>query len=454
LADIVRRTRGCADPWTGDRNDKEGAPAYVTVTEVFFHDGKLIRGAERRPVPVEDLEAQGSVMRDAAGVPRIAQAGAFGLEAGAPLDEKAWPAETVREWDDEPAYAYGRMVLRVGEDTILNPDPAQQRWAAPDWPYAVGVQFPLPHTWRGLNGPEMALTLQAAVNQDAMHISTYVKHFADPIIKVEAGALQGDPENNKVKDRLAARAGAIWKLLTGGSGKVTREAPPPMSQGLLEAYATHVRELQDQTGSQEVSRGRQAGGQATAREIMLLERASKVRTSMAAGLQDDWIVEIMRRVAWLDQRHMDAGQIVRVLGEAGRRLMAGVPAESSRFDVTLQVTTALPYDQERTRLQIAELFKGLGPDGYAILPELLAAFEIENKDEVLGRIDAWKAFREFQQTQAQAAAQPAPGDNARLGRAAGAEAGSAPIEELIAAGVEPAAGEVAPVEELAAAAGG
>jgi hypothetical protein len=206
----------------------------------------------------------------------------------------------------------------------------------------------------------------------------------------------------------------------------------------------HVRDLQDQTGSQDVSRGRQAGGQATAREIILLERASKVRTSMAAGLQDDWIVEIVRRTAWLDQRKMDPGTMVRILGEAGKRLMAAVPPESSKFDVSLQVTTALPYDQERNRLQMAEVFKALGPDGYAVLPELLAAFEVENSTEVLGRIRAWGLFRQFvqaQQAAAGAAALPGPG--------AGQD--EAPVEEVIAAGEETAGEEEAPLEEVVAA---
>jgi hypothetical protein len=464
LAAIVRRVRGTAEAGAGIRglgfgaDDKTGAAAYVTVTEIFFHDGAMKAGKIEQPVPVETLEAQGLVQRTSAGVPIVSQAGAFGLEAGAPLEGKAWPTEVVREWDDEPEWPHGRMVLRVGEDTILNPDPAKQRWAAPQWPYAVGVQFPLPHHWRGLNGPEMALTLQNAVNQDAMHISMYVKYFADPIIKVEPGTVQGDPGNVKIKDKLAARAGAIWKLMTGGSGKVLRETPPPMSQGLLEAYTIHARELQDQTGSQDVSRGRQSGGQPTAREIMMLERASKVRTSMAAGLQDDWIVEVMKRTAWLDQRHMTPGDLVRILGEAGKRLMAAVPAESSKFDVSLQVTTALPYDQERTRLAVAEIYEALGPDGYAILPELLAAFEIENAQGVLGRIGSWRQFQEFMKARAaQAAAQPPAPAAAGV---AGAPSEVAPVEELVRAagaggggGAGGGAGE-APLEELVAAAGG
>ena len=424
LAGIVRRARGYGDAGSAaGSGDKTDVPAFVTITEIFFHDGELKSGKEERPVPVEDLQAQGVVLED--------------------LDEDTWPMEVVRKWDDEPAWPHGRMVLRVGADTILNPKAAQQRWPAPKWPYVVGVQMPLPHHWRGLNGVEMALSLQNAVNQDAAHISTYVKYFGDPIIKAEIGAVQGDPENVKLKDKLAARAGAIWKLLGGGSNKVTREPPPPMSAGLLEAYQIHTNELQDQTGMQPVARGRQAAGQATAREIIELTRASRVRTSLAASLQDDWIVEVMKRTAWLDQRHMDPGTIVRILGEGGQRLMAAVPAESSKFDVSLQVTTALPYDQERTRLQMAEIFKALGANGYAVLPELLAAYEIENAQEVMGRIQAWQEFQAYLAAKAHQdaadaqAAQAAEAERARLeaeGGGAGAGAGEPPTEEMILAG--------------------
>jgi len=431
LVELLRRARGYETPASAAADERTGLPRWVTVTECYFHDGALKSGQIDEPVPREDLLASGQAAVAADGTLVVADPAAFGggLEPGAPLDPARWPKRIVRRWDDEPEFPYGRHVLRIGKRLILNPAEADQRWAFRRWPYVVGVAQALPHTWRGLNGVEMAIGLQDAVNADGAHLATWIKQHSDPVTLVEEGVIAGDPENRKISARLKARAGAIWKLVKGGLGRIQRVPPPPMAQGLLAAYQLLTRELQDQTGSQEVARGRQAGGQPTAAEILELARNARVRTSSAAGAQDDFLASAMQLVAWMDQAYLEPGQLVRIVGESGNPSMARIPAESVRFDVRLQIGTALPYDQERRRQLIGEVFKALGPDALALLPEFLAAYEMENAEDLLKRVSVWQRFREFEKAEAdieQVAARAAAGQKPAGGSPATLEPAAMP----------------------------
>ena len=187
--------------------------------------------------------------------------------------------------EDEPVYPNGRVVLRIGK-LILNPDAEKswdeggQVWPFRSWPYLVGVNQILPHVWRGLNAVEMPRTLQDWKNVAFAHMANYLKFFGDPITEVEEGAVKGvGADGKKLGEKLRARAGAIWLLMKGGADKIKVEPPPPLSQGILEVDRLISRELQDQTGMQEVARGRQAGGSPTATEVQELSRSSRVRTS-------------------------------------------------------------------------------------------------------------------------------------------------------------------------------
>jgi len=185
-----------------------------------------------------------------------------------------------------------------------------------------------------------------------------------------------------------------------------------LGQGLLNINEVFTRDLQDQTGMQDVSRGRQAKGQATLGEIQELARSSRVRTSMAAVLQDDWMENIMRLVGAMDQRYLNPDDHVQIVGEGAALRMAqvsegqGPEGHDVEFDLTLKIGTALPYDQQRRKEEIMGLMEAVGP---ALLPELLDAFEIENKDEVLERHAMWQQFEQFMEEQEKLAKQGAGG---------------------------------------------
>ncbi|MBE3042177.1 hypothetical protein IMZ48_06270 [Candidatus Bathyarchaeota archaeon] len=396
LVNAMRNRMGFDRADTDVRDKKTGLPRYVTILEAFFHEGGTKGGKIEEPVPAEELVASGEFYADETQQVYLAADGDLGM-AGDLLRPEVWPIRVVQEWKDEPLWPNGRRILRVGDKCILNPREEEQRWEFKEWPFVVGVLQPLPHTWHGLNGAELCLGLQDAVNEVGSHVSTWIKQFASPVNVTEEGAIASTP--GKVAQKLKARAGAIIVMAKGAIDKFRRDPPPPMGAGMTDAYGMLTRELQDQTGSQEVARGRQAKGDATATEINELQRASKVRVSMAAMFQDKWAADVMRRVAELNAAYMEPGSTVRVLGEGAARVMAQLPADSVAFDVKLGVGTALPFDQERTRQKLVELYTLLGDSGVAILPQLLAAFEIENPEKVLGQVQGYQQFLVFQQQQ-------------------------------------------------------
>lgn len=402
LVRLLRRARDGAST-VPTEDPKKGVPRYVTLTEVFFRDGTEVDLQEPdEPIPADDLLAAG-ILETAGGVFVTAADEVIpGLMRGEPLPDGMWPMRP-GEVRKVPKFPYGRRVLRVGK-TILNTKPEDQVWPYSRWPFIVGVNALLPHMWRGLNGVEPAKGLQDWINVSATHLCNYVKYFGDPVVMVEDGAVKGDDDNRAVAAKLRAAAGAVWRLAKGGINKIKRDTPPPLAQGVLNLYHLFTREIQDQLGMQEVGRGRQARGQATATEIAELSRSSKTRTAWAAQMQDEWIQRVMSLVAEFDQRNMQPGQMVRVAGERHQGTAAMIPegACEVRFDVKLRVGTELPHDQEKRKLDYRDLFGLLGP---AVLPELLDAYRVPNKAEVLARVQAWEMIQ-----QAMAAEQEQPAE--------------------------------------------
>ena len=406
LAYLLRRVRGYDYPPTmgvGGKVGDDDVPSHVTVTEIYFRDTTEKPGEEREAWPPEELLAAGHIVEDGPAF-RVANPEMFpGTVPGDLVPTDAWPLRPVRQWSDEPLFPHGRRVLRIGK-TILNPDPDEQRYEFSRWPFVVGVSQLLPHMWQGMNGVEMGRGLQDWVNVSAAHLCNYIKFFGDPIIRVEEGAMAGDPENRKVAEKIKAVAGAIWRHSKGGINRLQREPPVPMPEGVMAAWDRFARELQDQVGMQPVARGRQATGNPTATEIAELSRSSRVRTSMAAKLLDGWIKRVMSLVAELDQAYLDVGDTVRIVGEGQRQASEAVAegATSARFDVEIGVGTALPYDQEAQQAKLLQLHAAVGP---AILPELLDAFSdvVKDRKAVLARIEQWQAFEQFQAMQAAAA---------------------------------------------------
>ncbi|MHC4563792.1 MAG: portal protein, partial [Planctomycetota bacterium] len=284
---------------------RDAAGGYVTIEEIYFRDLAERKSKDEREVPYAQLAAQGLIVEDEDG---------YWVDAktGKPFKERQ--TEVVRDFD-EPVYPFGRYVLRIGagsERVILNDAEDKQVWPYVNWPYTVGVNASLPHVWQGLNQVEMARGHQDWLNITMSHMANYVRQFSDPIVLVEQGALQGSEDNANIASKIAARAGAIWKMARGKLDRAQRVPPPPMSESLIAFYQLMGEGIKDQLGIQDITMGKQTSAPTTATEVWQLAVNSQNSTTFKSILLDAFTERVMSGVLELDQANMDPDEQVRI----------------------------------------------------------------------------------------------------------------------------------------------
>lgn len=374
-------THGHQQQARGDRGSTESR--YVTIEQHFFKDRTERKGSGVERIPEEELEESGIIMRDD-------NPANFGIWLNAntrqPMTGKDWPRrQTSAKW--EPAYPHGRFVLRIG-DTVLNPNTDHQRWQYRKWPYTVGLNHLLPHTTMGLNNVEMARCLQDRKNIGARHLMNWVRTCSDPIVIKEEDAL---PKNTKLRNR----AGAIWTVVKNGINKIRRDPPPPVGAGLFQIADRQGEDLRDILGMQEVGLGKSGSGSQTAREVLSLQTQSQLRSAMGNKLLDFFLKELYGRVAEQCARMYSVDDMVRVMGEKGAPTAVAITQGmlDARYDIALEVGTSMPYDQELERQKATELY---GLIGVPYLPQLLAAYEVQDAEKVLKAHAEYQMFLQFE----------------------------------------------------------
>lgn len=368
LAELLSRR----DKTTHDENSEDELQRKkVTVLEIYFKDSATESVEIEEADDFDTLVADGKVeLKDNIYV--LSDTGEEATKDNIPKNLRRY---------DRPKYPNGRIILRVNK-TILNPDEKKQVWGYRRWPFILGVNYQLPHTWHGLNGVEMAKSPQDWINVIWSHLANYVKCFSDPVVKVEEGALQNDPDNRNVADAIGSVAGTIIKCTTGRKGGVEREPPPSASASLLEICQKAEQETRNATGVQEVMMGQQMSGEHTLGEVMRAESTSRLRTSLQAIFLNDWTIRLMEYAHVLCQENMTEEQKVRIIGESGdigEAVLAGDMIDA-RFDIDLEVSTTMPFDTERRKQDAMALFGVLGP---AYLEQLLSAYEVKDSDKVM-----------------------------------------------------------------------
>ena len=356
---------------------------YVTIEQFIFKDRQERKGQSTEEISEEELEAEGVIHRDPD--PKNLDVW-LNTKTGKPMMGDEWPKRKIKG-NDEPLYPHGRLVLRIG-DTILNPDTDSQRFQYRKWPYTIGLNHLLPHSAMGLNSVEMTRCLQDRVNIGARHLMNWVRTSSDPVILKEEDAM---PPKKKIRNV----AGSIWTVCKGGLAKIRREPPPPVGAGLFQVMQMQTADLRDLTGVQEVGLGRSGAGAQTAREIVELQTNSRLRGALGNKLMDFFLKELYVRIAEQCAKMYTVEDMVRVMGEDGAdtavRISQGML--SAKYDIGLEIGTSMPFDQELERQQAGELF---GLIGMSFLPQLLDAYEREDKDEILEAHQAYQMFLQFQ----------------------------------------------------------
>lgn len=379
---------------TERRIDTDSGDSYassIPLTEVFFRDYTEGKASTTEYVPRQEMIQHPAVAYDSeSDILTVAKPDAMPddsgvtYQAGEVLTSENWPQRTSAKWK-EPLYPYGRHVVRIGDDVILNPRDEDQVWPLERWPFAVVRHLPLPRTWRGLNATEMGCHLQDLVNDTASHLQATSRYLADPAYAVEEGTLLGAEDGDQSwGDALDTGPGSLIKTRKGRSSGVQRISGEQLAPAQVEMFHLLTRELQDQTGAQDVAIGRSMRGQQTAEEVATLATNARIRSALPAHYQDQGARRSMRIVAEMLGRFSEPGDVVMILGPDGQEFEQALAADmiGMDIDVRLEITSVLPFDQERRKADAERLFSMIGP---AMLPELLEAFDVDNAEEILER---------------------------------------------------------------------
>lgn len=376
--------------------DLPGEPAEtehlntVTLTEIWFKDREIREAkGEEVPIPDEELDRDKVTYIDPeTGLRMLA-------ESGEQLTEENRPLRILPTYE-EPVYPYGRHVLRIGEDIILNDKEEEQRWPYKQgWPFISGPFQELPHTWHGANGVELLRELQDNYNIACIHVLNYVKFFADPQVIVEWGAIHGVKSREDLVKFVKANAGTVIVTEKNQLGGYKREGPPALGGALLAILSLFEQLMRNVSGIQEISVGKSSGGQITATESLRLETNTRLRTALLSGHLDRTTgPELMGWIWVLVKDNMSVGEVVRIVGEGGREATVEIFGEGedeetgemiagtldAEFDLDIQVGTTMPFDKQRQKEEAMALFEMVGP---SFLRRLLDAYDVPNPDELI-----------------------------------------------------------------------
>jgi len=367
-----------------ESRDGQMKPTHVQVLDIVFLDPEEETVDIETPIPVEELIADGRVVQesDNFGAKRNILAA-----TGEELTNENRPKRELKAVK-RPKYPNGRHIIRIGEATVLLDEPYPYR----HWPYAVGTNIKLPRIWRGMNGVELARGLQDWINICLQHMAEYVKEHADPVTKIEQGALQNDPDTRR-PEKLKRHAGAVWKLAQGALNRVGTEQPAAMAQGMVQLFGIVIQEIRNIIGMQDPAVGRGEAG-VTATATLSMQQNTRLRVALQALALNRFIIEILNRVVEIDKAESNAGDLIRVLGPKHdvQRVEATKQFLDAHFDLQLDVTVGLPFDEEKQRIDAQQIF---GFIGLPYLDRLLEAYDVKNKDELLEKVDVWQLIQDI-----------------------------------------------------------
>lgn len=365
----------------------------VKITETYFRDYSTTSQKQEEDIPQEELEVSGAIYEDG-GI-------FYDTKKNTPINPADWPKRTVREWE-EPKYPFGRYIMRVGH-YILNPEEAQQRYPYKRWPFVVTPHYLLPHMWQGLNAVDLYKDTQDLINVTASHLVNNMKHFGDPKIWVEDGALSVNPRTKKAY-AIGKGAGAVIRVvkgaLSGRAPKAKIEVPPQMPQTNLLLYQLLTQEYKNLTGLQSVSTGEKDPGEMSATQSAYLAISSNDRIALQSVYEDEWIKGVASLIAELTQANYDVDRFVRIVGEDKIEGVIQITQKLKdvRFDIDIEAGTTLPFDEEKRIIKYAEAYKLLSdPNPNPMLPDMLRILEIPNWKKLISQHQMWMLWVQFQQ---------------------------------------------------------
>ena len=399
IVNMINSARGFGG--SDDKDNRAGRPRKLTLFEIYFRDLTESQKNDVAAIDKEELIDKGALVsmdngQLVVGNPEAFKKSAPHLKEGDVPRSIDMPMRTDQAY--EPDFPRGRFVIKIGEELVLNPDPADQVYPYRQWPYVTGVLHELPHIWEGMNGSEMSENLQTFTNSTYTAMLNLIKYHGDPTLITDKSNL-ADP-----KEDIETGPAKIINAAPGQIDKVAkyldRAGMPSEAFSIAELLDRHI---QGQSGKHDQSMGKASKADVTATEIAAKQEADIVRSSLQIQRRDRWIKTIMELVVELDQANLEPGQIVQMTGKEfdARRGEMTQALKDLEFSIKLQIGTGLPFDKQQKKNDLIQLSEAFGSP-FPFARELLEAFEIDNIDELLEKVDGYPQFLQFmEQLQAQ-----------------------------------------------------
>lgn len=300
-----------------------------------------------------------------------------------------WPQRLKKKGGKIPKWPNGRNTVRIDDEVIVQ----DEAWPYSQWPFAVGVNYMLPHVANGLNGVELARQLQDYLNNVGCHFLNFIKHHSDPEWLAEEDVFDTvRARKDKAKGGIVIpnNAGAVIVVKSGAirQKKLERlkaaEIPSSLFQifDVLENMTKHI------VGVWDVAHGKTTKGEQTLGEIAMLNRNTRLRVGLQGMLLDGCLQQVGQGSIEVLQRNLPVDSWVRILGEGEAAVKAATKwtqdMKTARMDVELEPGSTMPYDEEREIARYQAAFEAAGP---AMLEALLKKLKIPNVEEILQNHD-------------------------------------------------------------------
>jgi len=357
------------------------------LTTVWYKD--YAEKEIKQSVPIERSKLEGKVVENAIGQYVYA------------LDGRPWTAENAPiETVKLPAYPYGRCTIKsgnviledypwgetskvMGDQVVLTVEPAH-------WPIALAANVIIPDRWQGMSEIEALRGDQDNANEMASTIKDHCKDAVRPRRKAEMTA---------VEDRKAVERNDPDKVIWMKQGRMDGFEwvdPSQLSPDVYRSKEGSERNMEVTSGMPSQNMGISPERKQTATLTAVLDRAGRGRVGMSSALLDEFISRIYLLMAECIQRNYDAERIMNIIGEDGapRAITITAKHKTVRFDVEVEAGSTLPYDKDQKKEESLVINRVL-TEGGPYLSEILDAFEVKNKEEILARSQAYQMFMQL-----------------------------------------------------------
>jgi len=304
----------------------------------------------------------------------------------------------------QPLFPYGRYTVFTDNvrlvdipwgfnaDTGAMPSPIdakQQTGGARSWPIAICQNIVLPGVWYGMDETEQLKERQDILNDMASAMQDHCESSIHPKCKYGVNAVLNPKKINNSPD-------AMIPMEDGRFGELEWVVPKSLGPDARWLADFSDRSMEQSGGIPGTNMARTLDREATATEIATLDRAGRGRVGMSSALLDEYITRIYMLMGECIQENYDLNRLVRIMGDDGMvtamEMAAGHKAVA--FDVMVEPASTLPQDKDKRKAELLQLNQIMSTPS-PLLPEILDAFEMANKQQLLQRAQSWQMFMQY-----------------------------------------------------------